>query len=84
MCALSVLMYLSARIKDGDAPYKNYQLSEWTSLFNVYVINSKKSKFDIYANVMQMLQNYANVVISKKKKRFSNIYKYYERRLLLL
>jgi len=28
MCALSVLMYLSARIKDGDAPYKNYQLSE--------------------------------------------------------
>lgn len=84
-------MYLSARIKDGDAPYKNYQLSEWTSLFNVYVINSKKSKFDIYANVMQnyanvmqMLQNYANVVISKKKKRFSNIYKYYERRLLLL
>ena len=74
-------MYLSARIKDGDAPYKNYQQSEWTSLFNVYVINSKKSKFDRF---MQMLQNYANVVISKKKKRFSNIYKYYERRLLLL
>jgi hypothetical protein len=74
MCALSVLMYLSARIKDGDAPYKNYQLSEWTSLFNVYVINSKKSKFDRFmqmlcksCKIMQMLQNYANVVISKKK-----------------